>query len=538
MNKIFVAKNEDIASVVEKVLGARDDMLVLVIPKHSQLLGSLANFHLLKREADAVGKKILIESVDDQILAFAKASGIEAVNPFLSGPRRPVSDIISRSSNAIFSRIEHHHKKEVKIGKNRPQFASRLRSKTETFEKAPTLNEEPSFTLEESSNKKQSNVWPFLKKVLAVLILATFVAIGGGVALFWLPRADILIARKKHSWISSKVVVASKRIASISPDALQIPAQLFEGKRNITLSFPASDKKMIERKARGIVTLYNAYSSEPQSLVANTRLLTPEGKLFRLVNAVTVPGAKVVEGKIIPSSIEAEVIADKPGKEYNIGPVSRFTIPGFQGSPKYQGFYAASKTPMTGGFVGEISLPSAEDIAKGREESSRKLKNALFEFLSSQLPSGFKVPEGGVQFSVVKETIIEETSEQGKFSIFTEAQMKLLAFREDDLKLLGVTLARKEFGSEAEPVELSFSLGTVKADFDNGLMELPVSWRGIFSHHIEIDVFKKQIIGKSEDELRAFIAALPDFERAKVSLWPFWVKHVPSRLERINVMVE
>ena len=125
MNKIFVTKNEDIASVVEKVLETGDESIVLVIPKASRLLGSLANFHLVKREADSVGKKILIESVDEQILALAKASGLEAVNPFLSGPRRPVSDIVSRGAASDAVRLEREPAAErqravLPLGEDRP----------------------------------------------------------------------------------------------------------------------------------------------------------------------------------------------------------------------------------------------------------------------------------------------------------------------------------------------------------------------------------------------------------------------------------
>ncbi len=80
--------------------------------------------------------------------------------------------------------------------------------------------------------------------------------------------------------------------------------------------------------------------------MVRTRFLALDGKIFRLTKGITVPGAKIVEGKIIPSSIEAAVIADQPGEAYNIGPVSRFSIPGLKGTPKYEAFYAESKADI------------------------------------------------------------------------------------------------------------------------------------------------------------------------------------------------
>ncbi len=555
MEKIFVTKNEDIASVVEKVLETGDESIVLVIPRASRLLGSLANFHLVKREADSVGKKILIESVDDQILALAKASGLEAVNPFLSGPRRPVSDIVSRSVVSDAGRPAREPE-----GEGRPQFASRLRSKLRRNAPTPSadgshkeLPAEAGIPVEEmpgpeplpaetgSSRRPRLyagvRAWGW-KRLLKLAVLGAVVIAAVATAGIVLPRADITVTRKKQSWSLEETITAATRVAAVSPAALQVPAQLFLENRNVRLSFPASGRKTVERKAAGTATVYNAYSSEKQSLVASTRLLTPEGKIFRLVKGITVPGARVEEGKIISSSIDVEVIADKPGADYNIGPVSRFTIPGFQGSPKYQGFYAESKAPMTGGFIGEVALPSPEDLVKGREEITRTLKDMLSGFLRSQLPKEFMAPEGGTRFRIVKETVIDDTDEEGKFSIFAEAEMKMLAFRESDVKALAVALARKEEGEETEPVEFTLSFGAVSADFDAGRLQIPTTYQGVFAEHIDPGLFRERAAGKSEADLRTLIATLPGFESAKISLWPFWVRRVPSNVERVDVKIE
>ena len=65
----------------------------------------------------------------------------------------------------------------------------------------------------------------------------------------------------------------------------------------------------MSQKAQGTLTIYNAYSSAPQTLVATTRFVTPDGKIFRLTNEVTVPGAKITNGQIVPSSINAPIAA-------------------------------------------------------------------------------------------------------------------------------------------------------------------------------------------------------------------------------------
>jgi hypothetical protein len=49
-----------------------------------------------------------------------------------------------------------------------------------------------------------------------------------------------------------------------------------------------------------------------------------------------------------PGAIEAEVIADQAGSDFNIDPTD-FKIPGFSGGPKFDKFYAKSSKSFSGG---------------------------------------------------------------------------------------------------------------------------------------------------------------------------------------------
>src|SRR3989344_7375804 len=94
MKKIIVNKSDEIAEIVEKIINVKDDEVILTIPRFSHLGESVSNFHLLKREAAALDKKILIESVDDHIVELAEMSGLTAINPFFAKNKRQFSDIV------------------------------------------------------------------------------------------------------------------------------------------------------------------------------------------------------------------------------------------------------------------------------------------------------------------------------------------------------------------------------------------------------------------------------------------------------------
>src|SRR3989344_1019537 len=51
MKKIFIDRNEPVASVVEKILSETEKDIVLVVPRNAKLGESVGNFHLLKRES-------------------------------------------------------------------------------------------------------------------------------------------------------------------------------------------------------------------------------------------------------------------------------------------------------------------------------------------------------------------------------------------------------------------------------------------------------------------------------------------------------
>jgi hypothetical protein len=72
MKKIIVEKNESVADLIDRILNEPDNKITLVIPKGSALGKTMRNFHILRREIEDVGKAITIESVDENILAFAK----------------------------------------------------------------------------------------------------------------------------------------------------------------------------------------------------------------------------------------------------------------------------------------------------------------------------------------------------------------------------------------------------------------------------------------------------------------------------------
>ncbi len=545
MKKININKSDEAALIVEKIIEADAGEIVLIIPRFSQLSESLGNFHLLKREADAIDKKILIESVDNRVIELAELAGIEAVNPFFIKNKRQFSDIIPKKEKASPKKT-----RATAAWRKEEEFIERLSNNLEAGdltkknfygeEKTRVVKMEPEPELNkiegawEENEEKESFLNKINFKFILGFLVLVFIVYG---AIVFLPKADLKIVTKKIDWAYNDSIITQVS-AKIDPKTLTIPNQKFTSTKNTTMFFPATGKKQVSNKATGTITIYNSYSSDAQTLVQNTRFLSPDGKIFLLTKKIVVPGAKISEGKILPSSIDASVVAEKAGEDYNLGPVKLFSIPGFKGTPKYQAFYGESKNSMSGGFVGEVAYPTASDISDATKKIKDTLENNLKTTIYAQISSDFKILDGASSFSITKQTNNTDVDKDGNFSIFADAQLTIIAFKEADL----IDLLKQKAESENNDIygvkSYTLDYGIARMDSANGRLSFPVNYKAVLSYKIDVDKLKSEIMGKTDVELKKIIFALPGLDTANISLWPFWVKKVPNKLNKINITVD
>jgi hypothetical protein len=443
--------------------------------------------------------------------------------------KKKMVDIVRSASKRVENKSAQEDFKDLdkKIG-------GQLGKKIERFEK----KEEEQFQKEAGSKeiKKKKRFFPITYALLGLFLILS----GGAVysAIEFLPKAKIQITAKKTDWNYVEAVIAAKNIAQPvlgEAEGKQIPAEIFSVKKNFNFSFAATGKKQIEKKAGGKIIIYNSYSSGPQPLIAGTRFQSPDGKIFKLTERIVVPGAQVVEGKIVSSNIEATVAADQPGPQYNIGPMSRFSIPGFQGTPKERGFYAESKEAMKNGFIGEAAYPTDEDIKKSKEKAEKDLKDYVDSYLSLQIPPEFKFIDASRQFNIIKEEVNANTDEKGNFTVFAEGESLVIGFRETDLISLIEKTAQANLGANFKIKNYQLGYGVGRPDFKKGQISFAVDFKGVFEESIDLELFKQKILNKNEKELKIFISSFSNIQKTTVSFWPFWVKKTPDNIKRITV---
>ncbi|MEN9647964.1 MAG: hypothetical protein RLY57_768, partial [Candidatus Parcubacteria bacterium] len=157
---------------------------------------------------------------------------------------------------------------------------------------------------------------------------------------------------------------------------------------------PATAEETVAIKASGKMMVYNAFSTTPQKLIANTRFEATNGKIYRITEAATVPGYKTVNGQKVPGSLELTITADAAGESYN-GTKTDFKIPGFKGTPQYDGFYARGTSDLTGGFEGKQKKVDPKVLTETTEALKTEISKKIPESVASKIPADFIFLNGG-----------------------------------------------------------------------------------------------------------------------------------------------
>lgn len=318
----------------------------------------------------------------------------------------------------------------------------------------------------------------------------------------------------------------------------EINLEKFTFKEKSIDSEPTSKTKEFKEKASGEIVIFNAYSSKPQVLVAQTRFETPDGKIYKIDKRITIPGADIFEGKIKPSSITATVYAEKPGEEYNIdGPID-FTIPGFKGSPKFNGFYAKSKTEMSGGFLGKARVVSQEDVDKLKERVLNYLEGALENKLSKNLPPDFIQPQKAKRINVKQETIVPQIGERGdNVEMEVEAEIESFAVLKKDLEnLLVVSYLGEEFKDKVKISNIKeLSISAENIGFERGEFDLLVRGKARFVWLVDHKKLKEDLANRKGKKIREVFSEYPQIKSAEIIFRPSFWRFFPKNKDKIII---
>ena len=400
--------------------------------------------------------------------------------------------------------------------------------------------------------KLPSKKYPGKKRIL---ILVTGILILAGIfSYFLLPKVQIKIWPETQTLnFKEKVEVTSEVNQPNFDGAKIIPGKVFSNQKSSSQEFSSSGKTVKKEKAKGTIRVYNAYSTSSRALIPS-RFISADGKLFWSLKNEVIPGAEYEKGKLIPGYLDIEVQAAEAGEDYNIKP-STFALPALAGSPLYTTIYGESFSSMIGGFKGEVSQITQEDLDK----AENILASQLFEEGSEALKNDLQLDKNSSNFILLNEAqsqeIVEALSskkageEAQVFNFQVKVYSKALVFKKSDLEdfskeFILSQVPQNDFESNSfwlkkkihnESLKIDFNPESIDLKSEKIILNLEITAK-IYPDINEI-ILKKALFGKSLKETQILLEEQPQATKVQVKFWPFWVKKVPQDMGKIKIEI-
>jgi len=411
------------------------------------------------------------------------------------------------------------------------QPSQRIRAKIE----ARTTPEKKEIIKKNIPTQRKISETPFLQKrgslwKMGGIIFLLLLIVGMGILSFFATTVVALTPRSQDLEIRNLEIVLQKE------GALSYHEIVLE--ETETISIPATETEYQEKKASGMITIFNANGTSSQRLLEETRFASPDGKIYKTAkgSGITVPGGKMESGKLVPGSLDVMVYADQPGQEYNIG-FSDFTVPGFKGTSKEKTFYARSKTEISGGFKGESVLVSEETITLSEKKLEDMVREKLELALDAQVSLDFFVPkkdESHIELLPIERIDIPGQELQLKQKGIVNAP--IIDRKEFGMSIANASLPdqQKNVGRVVNLDELSYMFTLSELETDT--IRVVVSGPGKLVWDIKEQEVLTLIQKMKKKDIPQILQSMESITRAEVSIRPFWLSRLPKK-EKIHIII-
>ncbi|MEI8061720.1 MAG: hypothetical protein WCG97_00280 [bacterium] len=286
-------------------------------------------------------------------------------------------------------------------------------------------------------------------------------------------------------------------------------------------------------KAKGTVILYNNFSSSAQILQKNTRLESPDGKIFFITDKVTIPGQTTSKGSTIAGTVLAKVVAQKEGSSYNIG-TKDFTLPALKATPRYKTVYAKTKDSIDGGTNTNSRLVIDPGTLQNLQDSL--LVNAKKQ-IDAQKSDDYLIVPGGTQSTLHINGTSTATLDVSTLLIKkSDLAVQIQTHNNLDINLSPDNIKNLLVGTA--DLNLSLPDGVKLNNMGADPVSIGLNGTTTISSDLSSDVITKELSGLNYDIAEKDLKNKIGVEAVNLEIWPWWVKNFPTNPNRITVKIE
>ncbi len=366
------------------------------------------------------------------------------------------------------------------------------------------------------------------KKIAFSFVVLTLLLVAA-VLYFGFSKLTITIIPAQEKITDSSIMEVVSQTGGSSLTAEQIYGVVKQVPVEQSREFSASGKEILGEEVAGKVTIINNYIKN-QPLVATTRLLSSDGKLFRLKNTVNVPAG---------GRVETEAYADTAKPEMAIA-AGKFTIPGLWAGIQDK-IYAESKEPMK--YSQKVKyIIKQSDI----DNAVSQLKNDLLANAKTQVGQAYK-DYAQALFAVDNNSVTQDVSgkvgeEKEKFSIKMKTMVTVVAFNDDEVysrvkAKLAATLADDREISKFIKQDMTFTLANFDINQAAATVDIASQAKATLKDSAKV-IKKNNLAGLSYEQLRAYLNSLPEVAGYQIKFFPSFVTKAPDLVDRIDIVIK
>lgn len=462
----------------------------------------------------------------------------------------PLEDI-STWREELAKKASHRSPIHGKLSKLDDDFAEIDQQKNFYSKLAAEINN-PSGDHEEGGETEEAprrRVGLYRRQVIKYVVLVAFIAMA--VFYFSYSKLTVTVNLKGENLSNSlllKVSQASQDLSSSTPPIASLEEEMsslvdgsmlnsaFDPREEISgivktvavevsQEYPATGETFLGDDITGEVRIINNYSRS-QALVATTRLLTADGKLFRIAEAVNVPAG---------GEVKVKVYTDKPTADLAVGPTS-FTIPGLWAGLQDK-IYARSDEAFV--FTKKVKKHvNASDLEFAARDINERLLEAAKAEVRSSLGADWLYQADGAP-SVIIDAKINEQKE--KFTARASGRMVAVSFDKQQVadlaqaKLNLVIPAGKEL-ADFQSDQISYSLENYDKNTGSATVKASFSGTMIFKNDSSI-IDSRQLVNLTAEQISTYLRDRPEIREYQLDFSPSFIKKAPSLADRIKIKI-
>lgn len=292
-------------------------------------------------------------------------------------------------------------------------------------------------------------------------------------------------------------------------------------------TFPATGEEFVGEEIAGQVSVINN-SAKAQPLVATTRILSPDNKLYRLKEAVNVPAG---------GEVTVDIYVEKPSEDLAIRPTT-FTIPGL-----WLGLQDKIYAKSTEAFSYRQKVKKyikASDIDRATKEMS--------DLLLQKAKANQKTLAGNEE--VIYESLgpvsfeISAKAGETKDEFTVKAQATILAIKFSKKEVAKLTAAKLALVVPDDKELVEYSADNIVYSFDNydtktGVATIKASFGGTMVLKGDTEIIdRKQLVNLNRAQLEDYLKTFPEIKSYELKFSPSFINHAPRLPERINIEIK